>query len=218
MERQPVPQDSPLTAQEIRALTAPVLLEVAAELPEPIYDQLEAYLRLLYRWNQRMNLTAVRDPREMAHPHLAECLRCACRVPGTARTLLDYGSGAGLPGIPIQMVRPDLAVTLAESQGKKAGFLREATRELGLRAEVWHGRVEAMAPERRFDVVALRAVDKMQEALADAQHRLAPGGCCLVLTSEGEAAAVERAMTGMRWEMERIPATRQRVLLTGRLG
>ena len=88
-------------------------------------------------------------------------------------TLLDYGSGAGLPGLPIQLLRPELEVTLAESQGKKAAFLREAVRTLGLAAEVWAARVEAMPPQRQFDTVVLRAVDRMDLALGEAARRAA---------------------------------------------
>lgn len=102
--------------------------------------------------------------------HFGESLFAARHLPEGA-TLLDLGSGAGFPGLPIQLLHPEMTVTVAESQGKKASFLREAVRTLGLKSEVWAARIESMAPERRFEIVALRAVDKMPDALALARER-----------------------------------------------
>src|ERR1700728_2858710 len=86
--------------------------------------QLSTYLDLLLKWNARTNLTAVRDPQEIVRRHFGESLFAGRHV-GTPATLLDLGSGAGFPGIPIALLRPEIAVTLAESQHKKAAFLRE---------------------------------------------------------------------------------------------
>jgi 16S rRNA (guanine527-N7)-methyltransferase len=158
--------------------------------PEGLYAQLGSYLDLLLKWNARTNLTAIRGPEEIVARHFGESLFAGLRLPSGAATLLDFGSGAGFPGLPIQLLRPELAVTLAESQGKKASFLREAVRTLGLGTEVWAGRVEAMAAQRRFDVVALRAVDRMDAALAAAQTRVRPGGTLAVLTSGAEGIPV----------------------------
>ena len=122
-----------------------------------------------------MNLTAVRDPDVLVRLHLAECLRAAQRIPGGVETVLDFGSGAGIPGIPIQIACPELRVTLAESQKKKAAFLREVVRELGLGgASVHAGRVENMPLSTVFDMVTLRAVDKMGEAMQAAIPRIQP--------------------------------------------
>jgi 16S rRNA (guanine527-N7)-methyltransferase len=144
--------------------------------------QLSSYLDLLLRWNARTNLTAIREPEEIVRRHFGESLFVATHLP-SCLTLLDLGSGAGFPGLPIQLARPELRVTLAESQNKKASFLREAVRTLGLQAEVWADRVERMPSERRFDVVALRAVDNPVVALDLARARLAPGGMIAHLTS-----------------------------------
>ena len=89
-----------------------------------------AYLALLARWNRTYNLTAVRDPREMVARHLLDSLAMHGHVPDGR--LADLGTGPGLPGIPLALVRPGLQVTLVESNGKKARFLREAVRTLGL--------------------------------------------------------------------------------------
>jgi 16S rRNA (guanine527-N7)-methyltransferase len=92
----------------------------------------EDYLSLLLRWNARVNLTAIRDQEGILRRHFVESIACARALPAGVRSLLDFGSGAGFPGIPIALCRPEIAVTLAESQGKKAAFLREAVRQLGL--------------------------------------------------------------------------------------
>ena len=153
-----------------------------------VMGQLEVYLDLLLRWNARTNLTAIREPEAMVTRHFGESLFAARLIspllkPGAS--LLDFGSGAGFPGLPIQLYRPDLRVTLAESQGKKASFLREVIRTLGLTTEVWANRVEAMPPAQRFDCVALRAVDRMEDALRGAVLRVTPGGLIAVMAGSG---------------------------------
>ncbi len=189
------------------------------------YEQFAAYLNLLYRWNQRINLTAVRDPRQMAALHVGESVRCAQLLPEEARAVLDFGSGAGLPGIPIQIARPEMAVTLAESQIKKAAFLREAVRALNLAQTTVHaGRANELSNcstwnnlKGGFDVVTLRAVDRMDRALLDASHCLRTSGRLVVLTSRMEAKKVQEVLRGIQWdEVDAIPGTEQRVLLAGR--
>jgi 16S rRNA (guanine527-N7)-methyltransferase len=135
-----------------------------------VCSQLAVYLELILKWNARTNLTAIRSPDEIVRRHFGESLFVGTRL-GRCGTLLDFGSGAGFPGIPIQLMRPDVRVTLAESQGKKASFLREAVRTLVLPTEVWAARVETMPAERRFDAVALRAVDDMESAVLGAGVR-----------------------------------------------
>ena len=155
-----------VTADEIGRLLEPYVGSVEPELG----SQLLIYLELILKWNARMNLTAIRDPEEIVRRHFGESLFVGAHL-GECGTLLDFGSGAGFPGVPIQLLRPDVQVTLAESQGKKASFLREVVRVLGLRAEVWAARVEEMPVGRRFDVVAMRAVDKMEAAVREAVGR-----------------------------------------------
>jgi 16S rRNA (guanine527-N7)-methyltransferase len=140
--------------------------------------QLVDYLELLLKWNARTNLTAIRDPDEIVRRHFGESLFLGAHLRDCS-TLLDFGSGAGFPGVPVQLLQPEIAVTLAESQGKKAAFLREVVRHFGLQTEVWASRVEAMPSERRFDAVALRAVDKMDSAVREAAARAS--GCMLIL-------------------------------------
>jgi 16S rRNA (guanine527-N7)-methyltransferase len=171
-----------LTEARIAALLEPYLSGAAA--PQDLYTRLSVYLDLLLRWNARTNLTAIRDPEEIVKRHFGESLftgtQLASLLPPAA-TLLDFGSGAGFPGFPIQLLLPEIRVTLTESQGKKASFLREATRTLGLTTEVWAARVETLPSERRFNVVTLRAVDKMDLALTEAEIRILSGGQLVAL-------------------------------------
>lgn len=178
-------------------------------------EQLETYLALLVKWNARMNLTAVREPAEIVRRHFAESIFAAGQIPSRVQTLLDFGSGAGLPGIPIAVCRPEIGVTLAESQNKKAAFLREAVRTLELKAEVWAGRVEEMTPERLFDAVTLRAVDKMANACRTAVDRLTPGGWIAVFATRNTEPAL-KDLEGIRWEeVKPIPGSEQGLLKTG---
>ena len=208
---------------EIEAAVGPMLLET---LSAAAYPLLARYLQLLHHWNQKMNLTAVRDPDVLARLHLAECLRAAQSIPPDVETVLDFGSGAGFPGIPIQIARPELRVTLAESQKKKAAFLRAAVRELGLSgASIYAGWVEEMAVSAVFDLVTLRAVDKMADAMQSALPRIRrPHGQCMVLTSLSEMPAImaasgspERAPKGsIHWlPPQPVPGTDQRIILLG---
>ena len=111
----------------------------------------------------------------------------AARFVEVKGSLLDFGSGAGFPGIPIQLAWPELAVTLAESQGKKASFLKEAVRTLGLNSQVWAKRVEEMPDVASFDLVALRAVDRTSSMLPIAEARVRPGGILLRFMANEEA-------------------------------
>src|SRR6202041_1504910 len=120
----------PLSESAIAALLIPYLNPPAAILP-----QLSAYLDLLLKWNARTNLTAIRNPEEIVRRHFGESLFAARHLDPNTSSLLDFGSGAGFPGLPIALLRPDVQVTLAESQNKKATFLREVVRNLALTTE-----------------------------------------------------------------------------------
>jgi 16S rRNA (guanine527-N7)-methyltransferase len=189
-----------------------------AHLTAAAVARFEAYLSLLVKWNARMNLTAIRDPEQIVRRHFAEAIFAAERLPPELHTLLDYGSGAGLPGIPIAICRPDLAVTLAEAQTKKASFLREVVRTLELSVEVWDRRVEELPAARVFDCVTLRAVDRMAEACAAAVARLAPDGRLAVFTTRQAEGALDE-IPGLHWEPDQpIPGSEQGVLRFAGLG
>jgi 16S rRNA (guanine527-N7)-methyltransferase len=195
-----------------------VLLESAGL--EPLEAELcvrfEVYLSLILRWNARVNLTAIRDEEGILSRHFVESIACARCLPSGIATLLDFGSGAGFPGIPIALCRPEIAVTLAESQGKKAAFLLEAVRLLGIALTVYSGRAETL--KTQFDCVTLRAVDRMQEATEAASRLVRPGGWLAPMTTRADLAALEAAAGGeYSWEQTiQLPGSEDRVVAIGK--
>jgi 16S rRNA (guanine527-N7)-methyltransferase len=175
------------------------------------------YLALLMKWNSKINLTAVRDEEGILARHFVESIACARALPAGIVSLLDFGSGAGLPGLPIALCRPEIKVTLAEAQGKKAAFLLEAVRVLGLGARVHAGRAEALA--ERFDCVAMRAVDRMAEGVRAAAALVRAGGWLAVMTTGQESGRVKAAAgTGFRWiDAVTLPGGTDRMVVMGQL-
>lgn len=149
-------------------------------LPEPVQQKLLDYLALLVKWNKVHNLTAVRDPDEMVTLHLLDSLSVLPHV--ACSSLLDVGSGAGLPGIPLAIVRPDLQVTVLDSSHKKTTFQRQAKAELGLcNLDVVCARVEDYKPAGRFDCIISRAFSDIAEFMKLTSHLLADGGHWLAM-------------------------------------
>lgn len=134
---------------------------LALELDTRVLGLLSRYLDVLLLWNRRINLTAVREPGAIVDKHLIDSLAVLPHVPASACTLLDVGSGAGLPGVVLAAARPELRVTLVESNRKKAAFLQAVRREVPLpNLEVWAERIETVqgrADFRPFDVAISRA-------------------------------------------------------------
>lgn len=161
---------------------------------------LSRYLDLLARWNRTYNLTAIRDPGEMVTLHLLDSLSMHAHMDGVAR-LADLGTGAGLPGIPLAIARPGLEVTLVESNGKKARFLREAVRSLGLaNARVVESRAEAVDKPSAFDAITARAMATLADIIAVGGHLLAPGGRLLAMKGVRPEAEIAALPTGWRVE------------------
>ncbi len=147
---------------------------------ESVVQRLLDYLDLLARWNQTYNLTAVRDPDAMVARHLLDSLAVLPWVQGPR--VADLGSGAGLPGIPLAILRPGIAFWLVEANGKKARFLRECVRRLALaNVSVVEARAEGAAHEARVDQVVARALAALPELAAYAAHWLEAGGELLAL-------------------------------------
>lgn len=191
-------------------------LPPGVELTESQQNKSNQYLTTILRWNDRINLTAIREPAEIIQRHFGESLFAAHHLPDETTTLLDFGSGAGFPGLPIQTFRPDLKVTLAEANARKVAFLREVVRQLGLTTEVASGRVEQMPPERMFDVVTLRAVEKMPEAVPVAAKHVGPAGWLLLLITTNDAPALAQTVAGFCWQPPvPIPESEFRVLMLG---
>ena len=172
------------------------------KLPAPAHDRLLQYLALLEKWNSTYNLTAVRDPEKMVSHHLLDSLAVLPYL-GTG-PLLDVGSGAGLPGIPIAVARPHLAVTLLDAVHKKAAFLRQAKSELKLaNVEVVCERVERWAPARRFATVISRALCELGEFIVLAARLVAPGG--LLAAMKGVYPHEELARLPAGWRVRGVP-------------
>lgn len=190
----------------------------SARLPglnDDLIPSFEAYLSLLLRWNARINLTAIRDEEGILSRHFVESIACAYAIPPGVRTLLDFGSGAGFPGVPIALCRPEISVTLAESQLKKAAFLREVVRTLGLTARVSAQRAETL--DARFDCVTMRAVDRMAKAVFACSRLLARDGFLVLMTTAPVLQAVRRAAgTQFRWQPEvELPFSTDRIIAIG---
>ncbi len=143
-------------------------------------ERLLDYLAMLHRWNRIYNLSAVRAPRDMVVRHLLDSLAVLPHVRGAS--LLDVGSGAGLPGLPLALCRSDLEVTLLDSNGKKARFLRQVVAELGLgNVAVVQERAEAYRPPRTFDCIISRAYARLDTFVRQVSALLAPDGLLLAM-------------------------------------
>jgi len=151
------------------------VVELGLSLGREGRSKLLQYLALLEKWNQVYNLTAIRGREKMVSGHLLDCLAVIPYLTGTR--LLDIGSGAGFPGIPVAVARPDIQVVLLDSNHKKAAFLRQAVTELQLKnATVVCERVEAWRAAEKFDCIISRAFAEIAEFIALTRHLLAPGG------------------------------------------
>jgi len=170
----------------------------------PGADSVEAQARFcvaLAAANQQINLTGVRDPRGMALRHVLDSLTVSPLL-GQARTLLDLGSGGGLPGIPLAIAHPDLTVTLAESRARKAAALAALVQELHLspRVTAVHARGEAWLAEHGVDIVVARAVDetaRLLKTLRGVRHRF---GTLILMKgpkAEQELAAVKPRLAAL---------------------
>ena len=151
------------------------LIALGLTLEPDTQQRLLDYVALIEKWNRVYNLTAIREPEKMVTHHLLDSLAVAQHL--NATRLLDVGSGAGLPGIPLALAKPDTQVTLLDSNHKKAAFLNQAVLELKLKnAEVCSERVESLQTQDRYDVIVSRAFSDIGEFVRITRHLLAPGG------------------------------------------
>jgi len=177
------------------------LEELKLALPAHVHDQLIAYVALLAKWNRSYNLTAIREPHAMVSQHLLDSLAVLphLSMPENGARLADVGTGAGLPGIPLALARPQWSVVLIESNQKKAAFLRQATIELGLKnVEVHEGRVEAWRPASLFSVVISRAFAELAAFVAACRHLLAPGGMLAAMKGKRPDLELQHLPAGVR--------------------
>jgi 16S rRNA (guanine527-N7)-methyltransferase len=180
---------------------AHALERAAAALQLEIADEqvatLERYLDLLEKWNRVYNLTAIRERGRMVTHHVLDSLSVLPHLRGP--NVLDVGSGAGLPGIPIAVARPGLRVTLLEANQKKSAFLTQAVGELRLaNVTVVTERVESWRTEARFDTIVSRAFAELGEFVGAAGRLLAPHGVIVAMKGVHPFEEIERLPQGFR--------------------
>jgi 16S rRNA (guanine527-N7)-methyltransferase len=185
--------------------------ELRLDLPDGASEQLQRYLALLAKWNRTYNLTAVRDPLEMVTHHVLDSLVVLPHLPMRHDTLADVGSGAGLPGIPLAIARPQWNITLNDASQKKAAFLRQAAIELKLaNVAVREERVERWRPATRFAVVISRAFAELARFIAACRHLVEPGGVLAAMTGTAPSDARGGEVIALRVPM--LDAARHLVL------
>ena len=206
-----------MTPGRILELLAPFLDSDA--LSEAQLAQIAAYSDLLLKWNAHINLTAIRDPEEIITRHFGESLFAARKLlpkhtPNLAA--IDFGSGAGFPGLPMKIWDPGLTLTLVEAHGKKAVFLREVVRALGFsKVKVFADRAENL--KENANLVILRAVERFERALPIAAALVAPAGALALLIGDAQVEAAKSANPDFAWENPiPIPLSHGRRLLVGR--
>ena len=228
-----------MQSDRIAELLQPFL---SVPLVESQLQDISTYIDILLRWNARMNLTAIRQPEEIVTRHFGESLFAAEHLfsrselhdptvgdprppkPSAAfersratpsTRLVDVGSGAGFPGLPIKIYAPHTHLTLIESSQKKATFLREVTRALTLTdVNVFSGRAEGF--QDAGDIVTLRAVERFQNALPIAARLVAPTGRLALLVGERQIDSLPDLVPIFHWlEPLPVPLSENRILLTG---
>lgn len=177
---------------------------LGVELTERQYEQLLDYVALLAKWNAVYNLTAIRDPRQMLIQHILDSLSIVPHLPVRAdATALDVGSGGGLPGIVLAIVRPEWRVTLNDIVQKKSAFQSQAKAELGLaNLSVVTGRVESLRPgvevSKKFDLIVSRAFADLADFVTLARHLVAEGGAIWAMKGVHPEGEIERLPAGTR--------------------
>jgi len=165
------------------------LKEMNIELSPDSIDQLIDFLRMMVKWNRVYNLSAIREPEQMVRLHLLDSLAVLPFLYG--KRCIDVGTGAGLPGIPLAIARPDMQFGLLDSNSKKTRFIQQACIELGLsNVSPLHDRIEEFQPEQKFDTVTARAFTAMPDLLLKTRHLLTAGGKLLAMKSK-ETQAIE---------------------------
>jgi len=168
-------------------------LQLDLFLTERQQGQLLDYLSLLSKWNAVYNLTAIRKPKDMLSGHVLDSLTVVPLVRQLApKSLLDVGSGAGLPGIPIAIAVPSIAVTLVDAVRKKVAFQLQVKAELALPITAIHARVEALTIDKTFDCVISRAFSDLKDLVWSSGGRVAPGGVLVAMKGLLPASEIEQ--------------------------
>jgi 16S rRNA (guanine527-N7)-methyltransferase len=198
-----------------------VIRRALEEFKLPAYDdqllQIQQYIKILLAWNDKVNLTAIRDPLEILYRHFCESMYAAISVPMEAGRLADVGSGGGFPGLPLKILRPRMRVFLIESNLKKATFLAEVTRELGLTdTQVLVRRYEELSEEiAPLDFVCSRALGDFQSFLKWAHSEQIAAKQVVLWIGERDLLEIQKVDTWEWREPIPVPNSLRRVLLVG---
>jgi 16S rRNA (guanine527-N7)-methyltransferase len=212
-----------MDSARISALLEPFLVSPLSQMQ---VQQISMYIDILLRWNARINLTAIRNQEEIVTRHFGESLFLARHVfpDGSAQAptrVLDIGSGAGFPALPLKIYSPQIHLTMIESNHKKATFLREAARAITLTdINVIDKRAEALAANPSFpraEVVTFRAVENFDQTLKQAAALLAPHGTMALLIGESQLERLAQ-VPELSWSIPvPIPSSDARVLSIGKM-
>jgi 16S rRNA (guanine527-N7)-methyltransferase len=209
-----------LSKRQIAAILAEY--SVDEDHSSPLIEGIQSYVSLLIQWNRSISLTTVTDAEAIVRFHFGESLFAASCVPMTHGRLADVGTGAGFPGLPLKMLIPSLELTLVESNTKKAAFLAEVVREIGVdRVDIFRGRMEeldgpvGMDSAHRFDFVTARAFGQFDMLLAWSRTHLRPSGKLILWLGQDDATSISKAGEWTWSEPRQIPGSRQRFVLSG---
>lgn len=207
---------NPISPERIAELLAPFV--GSAFLTGFQVSAVKTYIDLLLKWNAKLNLTAIRDPEQIVTRHFGESLFAAGQLFPTGdsnESVIDVGSGAGFPGLPLKLWSPNLELTLIESNQRKATFLREVARTLNLKSTaVLSQRAESIS--LRADLLTFRAVERFERILPVAVGLVKPGGRIALLIGEAQVAGAQSALQTVKWHKPiPIPLTRNSRLLIG---
>ncbi len=179
-----------MRAQQIAAAIRPL----PGAFPDDAADKMAVLLEELGKWNRRMNLTAVSDPREMLTLHLLDSLVARPLLQGS--TVLDVGTGAGFPGLPLAIAEPERDFTLLDSNNRKIQFVQHIAGLLGLdNVHATKGRAEDFAPGRRFDTVIARALAALPRLVEIAGHHVGEDGVFVALKGRYPAEELQQLAT-----------------------
>ena len=193
------------------------LLEPYGDLTTKQLEKTAAYLSLLLKWNAKVNLTAVRDPEKIVSRHFGESFFAARQLltPEAETSVIDLGSGAGFPGLPLAIFAPRAVVTLIESNAKKTAFLNEVISALGLsNASVARQRGEDFAGSAAL--VTMRAVEKFENAVPTALRLVRPGGRLALMIGESQTSTAHSKAREVLWsDPVLVPGSNSRIILVG---
>src|SRR5229473_898984 len=209
----PTPSPATLSADTIRR----ALGEFQIAISDAQVFQIQQYTNILLAWNEKINLTSIRDPLEILNRHFCECMHAASTVPVDHGRLADVGSGGGFPGLPLKIIRPELQVMLIESNIKKATFLAEVIRDLGLAdARVSVGRYEDLGEEiAPLDFVCSRALGEFAPFLEWAHSQKVGAKEVILWIGARDLPEIQKIQTWEWREPIPVPHSLRRLLLVG---